>query len=118
MAKYADDAFIEDFDSIGLCTTLTVCSAQPANQAGVAAVALVSYTIAPADFTKSDGVTSGRRWTISAQSGNNASASGTANHVVIDDGTSIYVTTTPDKTAVSGEEFNVGAWDIEFADPS
>lgn len=109
---------------IATSTTLTLTSAQPANFAGIAAVTLGSYTITPGlgggDFSAAtDGDTSGRKVTVQAQSGNNASATGAATHICLDDGaTLLYVTTCPTVNTNNGQAFTVAAWDIEIADPS
>jgi hypothetical protein len=65
-----------------------------------------------------NGDTNGRKVTVAAQTGNNASASITATHVCLDDGvTLLYVTTCAAVATNSGQPFNVAAWDIEIADP-
>jgi aspartate oxidase len=103
-----------------------VCTDQPANYAGIAAVALVGpITLTPGagngDFTLADGDVSGRKLTVAAQSGT-ASASGDADHIVLATGGATdllrYVTTNTLQTVTSGNQVNVGAWDIEFRDPT
>lgn len=109
---------------IATSTALVVCSAEPANQAGIAAVTLGTYVMTAGlgggDYSAAaDGDVSGRKVTVQAQSGNNASASGTATHVVLSDGTTLlYCTTCPSVSTNSGQPFNVAAWDIEVADPT
>lgn len=109
-------ALIDDAD------TLTVCSAQPANVAGIAAVALASVALTPGagngDFTLGNGDTNGRKLTIAQQAAISITASGDATHVVIDDGTNLYVTTCTSQTLTSGGTVTVPAWDIEVADPA
>lgn len=120
MGKKADISVLDaPLDVIATATRLTLTSAEPANFAGIAAVLLGSYTIGSGDFAKATGDVSGRKVTIAAQSGNNASASGDGTHVCLDDGTTLlYVTTCPTRAVVNGEPFDVGAWKVEFADPS
>lgn len=119
MAKAADDAFIDGgLDAIDGCILLSVCSAQPANKAGVAAVTLASVAIDAGDFTKANGDTSGRKLTVAQQTDISISTGGTANHVVIDDGTNIFVTTCTSQVLTGGGTVTVPAWDIEIGDPT
>jgi len=124
MAKKADNAFYDgSFD--WLSTNMirqTACSAEPANYAGIAAVALATATMAGGDFTKAAGDTSGRKVTMSAKSGVTIDESGTANHVVLHDNSAIlgYVTTSDALvlTAGAGNTVNFPAWKIEIAAPA
>lgn len=123
MAKFADDAFIDGgLDAIDNCTTLTVTSAQPANQAGIAAVALASVTLTAGagngDYTKANGDVSGRKLSVLQQTGVSITASGTATHTGLDDGTNIYYTTCTSQVLTSGGTVTVPEWDIEIADPA
>ena len=122
MAKAANDVFIDGgLDRIDDCVTLTVCSAQPANYAGIAAVTLAAVTLTAGagngDYTKANGDTSGRKLTIAQQAAISITGSGTATHVVLDDATDIYVTTCTSQALTSGGTVTVPAWDIEIADP-
>lgn len=122
MAKAANDVFIDGgLDRIDDCVTLTVCSAQPANFAGIAAVKLAEVTLTAGagngDYTKADGDTNGRKLTIAQQASIAITASGSATHVVLDDGVDIYVTTCTTQVLTSGGTVTVPAWDIEIADP-
>lgn len=118
MVKAVSDGFIDGgLNAIDNCTTLTVCSAQPANFAGIAAVALADVVIDGTDFTISNGATSGRRVTVAQQTDILIDTTGTADHVVIDDGTDIYVTTCTSQALTAGNTVTVPAWDIEIADP-
>lgn len=122
MAKYTDDAVLDAACAkIATCTRLSACSGQPANYAGIAAVSLGSYTLTAGDgngdYVIANGDTSGRKVTVGAQSGNNASATGTATHVALDDGsTLLHVTTCASVGTTSGSPFTVAAYDIEFLD--
>ncbi len=118
MAKAASDGFIDGgLDAIDGSTTLSVCSAEPANQAAIAGLALATVVIDGSDFTKANGDVSGRKVTVGQQTDVSISASGTANHVVIDDGTDFYATTCTSQALTSGGTVTVPAWDIEIADP-
>ena len=119
MAKKMDDAFIDGgLLAIDNCTLMTVCSAEPLNKAGVAAVALASVAITGVDFTIANGDTSGRKVTVAQQTDIAITATGTANHVVIDDGTNILVTTCNAQSLTSGGTVTVPAFDHEIGDPA
>lgn len=124
MAKAANDLVMDAaLDFIATATRLTVCTSQPTSFAeGNATFALADVTIDGSDFTKANGDTSGRKVTISAQSGVLIDTSGTALHVAllrVSDSTLIYVTTCTSQalTANGSNTVNVPAWDIEIADP-
>lgn len=123
MAKACSDAYMDAMLAlIDDADTLTVCSAQPANVAGIAAVTLASVALTPGagngDFTLANGDTNGRKLTVAQQAAIAITASGDATHVVIDDGTNLYVTTCTSQTLTSGGTVTVPAWDIEVADPA
>ena len=103
-------------------TRMAACSSEPANFAAIAAATLAEVTLAPGDFTIANGDTSGRKVTISQKSGVNVTATGTANHVVLHNGTAIlgYVTTCTalPLTAGPGNTVNFPAWKIEIAAPT
>ena len=115
----ANDVLDAALTEIATSTTLTVCSAEPANYAGIAAVTLASVTVAGADFTIADGTTSGRKTTVAEQAGVSISASGDATHVALDDGTRLqYVTTAPLQGLTSGGTVTVAQWSVELQDPA
>ena len=115
----SDDVLDAALGEIATSTTLTVCSAEPANYAGIAAVTLAASTVAGGDFTIADGTTSGRKTTVAEQAAVSITASGDATHVALDDGTTLqYVTTAPTQTLTSGGTVTVAAWEIEIAEPS
>jgi len=120
MAKsVANDVLDAALGEIATSTTQTVCSAEPANYAGIAAVTLAASTVAAGDFTIADGTTSGRKTTVGEQAGVSITASGDATHVVLDDGTTmLYGTTAPTQTLTSGGTVTVAAWAVEIADPA
>ena len=120
MAKQVADAVLDAaLTEIATSTTQTVCSAEPANYAGIAAVTLAAVTVAAGDFTIADGTTSGRKTTVAEQAGVSITASGDATHVALDDGTTLqYVTTAPTQTLTSGGTVTVAAWAVELQDPS
>lgn len=128
MAKHAPDNTLDGaLERVALADEMYVCSAQPANYAAIAAVALVGpITLTPGsgngDFTIGDGDTSGRKITVAAQNGASVTATGSANHIVLATGGATdlirYVTTCAAQTVTSGNTANVSAWDAELADPS
>jgi hypothetical protein len=129
MGKAAPDTFYDSgsLAQAALADELYVCSAEPANYAGIAAVTLVGpVTLTPGDgngdFTVGAGDVSGRKVTVAAQNGATVDASGTATHVVLATGGATdllrYVTTCTSQAVTSGNTANVGAWDIEIEDPT
>ena len=115
----ANDVLDAALTEIATSTTQTVCSAEPANYAGIAAVALAASTVAGGDFTIADGTTSGRKTTVAEQAAVSITASGDATHVALDDGTTLqYVTTAPTQTLTSGGTVTVAAWAVELQDPA
>lgn len=124
MGKKADNAFYDA--ALGWLQSgmvrMAACSAEPANYAGIAAVRLAETTLASGDFTIANGDTSGRKVTIAAKSGVSISASGTANHIVLHNNSSIlgYVTTCTalPLTSGAGNTVNFPSWKIEIAAPA
>jgi hypothetical protein len=122
MAKFTADAVLDAaLAKVATSTRLVVTSAQPANFAGIAAVALADVVMTAGagngDYTLADGDVSGRKLTVVAQSGVNVDASGTATHVCLDDGTTLLqVTTCTSQALTSGNTVNIPAYDVEFAD--
>ena len=118
MGKAASNGFIDGgLDAIDGSTILHVCSGEPANFAGIAAVSLADVVIDGADFTKADGDTSGRKVTVAQQADVTIDSTGTATHVVISDTTDIFVTTCTSQALTAAGTVTVPAWDIEIADP-
>ena len=118
MGKLATDGFIDGgLNAIDGCTQLSVCSAEPTSIANIETVSLADVVIDGTDFTKANGDTSGRKVTVAQQSDITIDTTGTATHVVIDDGTDYYVTTCTSQALTSGGTVTVPAWDIEIADP-
>jgi hypothetical protein len=126
MAKWSLDANMDAMlaNIANNADMLHVCSGQPANYAGIAAVLLaeVALTVGAGngDYTLADGDTNGRKLTIAAQSALDISTSGTATHIALSNGsdTLYYVTTCTSQALVDTGTVDVPAWDIEVADPS
>lgn len=124
MAKFASDTVMDAaLGVVDNATRLVVTSAQPANFAGIAAVALADVALTAGagngDYTLANGDTSGRKLTVAAQSAVPIDSSGTATHVCLDDGTTLlYVTTCTSQALTAAGTVDVPAWDIEIADPA
>jgi len=123
MAKAAPDSTLDALlAEVATATRLVVCSGQPANFAGIAAVALADVVLTAGlgagDYTAANGDTNGRKVTVAQQTDIPIDSSGTANHVVLDDGVAlVYVTTCTGQALTAGGTVTVPAWDIEVADP-
>ena len=123
MGKAAPNNTIDtELSYIAGSDTLYVCSAEPANFAGIAAVALADVAVDSGDFAIADHTTGGgRQVTVGAQSGVPVDTSGTATHVVLAnaaDSTLRYVTTCTSQALVAGNTVNVPAWVIAVTDPT
>ncbi len=123
MAKKVEDYFLDGYlNQLDNCTTLHVTSAEPANHAGIAAVSLASVALTAGagygDYTIANGDTNGRKLTVLQQSSISITASGTATHVVLTDGTNIWCTTCTSQALTSGGTVTVNAFDVEIADPT
>lgn len=121
MGKAVPDAVLDKMADYlaSTSTALWVCSAEPANYAGIAAVDLATVTIDSGDFSKANGDTSGRKTTIAQQASISITDSGDATHIVLSSAdTLLYVTTCTQQTLTSGGTVTVPAWDIEILDPS
>ena len=115
MAKKVEDYFLDGFlEVLDNCTHFAVCSTEPANHAGIAAVTLASKTItaghAGADYSIGNGSPDGRALTTAQQVDIAITASGDAAHVVRSDGINIVVTTCATQTLTSGGTVTVNAY--------
>lgn len=100
-----------------------VCSAQPTTYAeATSTYALADVDIDSSDFTgPTTGDTSGRKLTVNAQNNVPIDTTGSATHVALVDVNNsklLYVTTCTTKALTAGDQVNIPAWDIEFADPA
>ena len=93
MAIFLDDSVYDAALSlVATGTRLTICSGQPADFAGIAAVSLGDLVVAPGDYTIADATPNGRKVTI-ADKVVTPSASGTVLVLAIDDGATLLATT-------------------------
>lgn len=107
-------------DEIATANIMTVCSAQPNTRTeAVTTYALADVAMAGGDFTKDDGDVSGRKVTVAAKSEITVDASGAGNHVALCDGTRLLaVTTVAQQNLTAGNTVSIGAWKIEYRDPT
>lgn len=119
MAKMMTDAMIDGgLDKMILCNRITVLSAEPASIADITTTyKLATTSLTGGDFTKANGDVSGRKATVAQKTGLSITATGTATHVAIDDGTNFIVTTCTSQALTAGGTVTVPAWKNEIADP-
>lgn len=119
MAKSIPDAILDLMLAQAEGTNISVCSAQPANYAGISTVELAGAAIS-GTYAKANGDVSGRKNTVPAQTGMNIATSGTATHVVIHDGAAnmYLVTTVTSQALTAGGTVDTNAFDHEIGDPS
>lgn len=120
MAKWANDLMMDaSLDYVAGATTMLVCTSQPADRTAALASALASVSMAGGDYTKADGNTSGRKVTMAQKTNVPVTATGTATHVALIDGSTLrYVTTCTSQVLTSGNTVTIPAWKAEVADPS
>lgn len=100
---------------------LHICSSEPANYAGIAAVSLGTKS-SPTISTPTDGDASGRKITVSAIADGTVTATGTATHQVLADTSNTRLKASQalssSQAVTSGNTFTLTAWDIELPDPA
>ena len=107
---------------LATATHLTFVSADPADYSGIAAVTLASVTLTAGDgngdYTIADGDTSGRKVTVTAQTGMTPSADGTVIEACLDDGSTLLGCTTVTSQAVTtSQTWDSPAFAFEIQDP-
>jgi hypothetical protein len=107
-------------DKIATATQVDACTAEPANHAGISAVSVGQYVTTGADFPVANGDVSGRKVSITAQSGNNGTATGAANYLAFSDGTNLlWVSDGDGDTVNNGSAWSIPAGTVaEFRDPT
>ena len=118
MAKFIPDSIIDLMLDQAAGTQIHVCSAQPTNYAGIAAVQLA--TAAAGSYTKANGDTSGRKNTQAGTTATPITATGTATHVAISNNsnTLYLVTTCTSQALTSGGTVDIGSFAHEISDPA
>lgn len=118
MAKWQIDAMLDaalTYISTN-ATQLFVCNGQPANYAGIAAMALTGGAV-PSFQTPANGDVSGRKLAVDQEPDIPVTATGNATHVALASATVLlYVTTCTLQGLTSGNTVTVPTWDIEIAD--
>ena len=108
-------AIIDDTD------ILHICSAQPANYAGIAAVSLGNKTT-PTVGALTDGTINGRKITVSAITDGVTTADGTASYAVLANaaGTQLLAVAdiSPAVAVLDAGTFTLTAFDLTFEDPA
>lgn len=122
MAKAITDTVLDQaLAKIATATHQVVCSGQPANYAGIAAVTLASKTVTAGDGNGDWTIAAGsqRKVTTTQHTGVSITASGTATHIAYDDGaTLLAVTTCTSQVLTSGGTVTIPAHKFEFASPT
>ena len=121
MSKATPDAVLDVMlTDVALSSILHVCSGEPANYAGIAAVSLADVVLDAGDFAIADH-TSGRKVTVAQQAAIDIDVSGTATHVVLAvtaSSTLKQVTTCTSQALVDTGTVTVPAYIISVADPT
>lgn len=119
MGKAIPDAIIDLMLGAAEGTQIHICSAEPANYAGIAALELADAAIS-GSYVKANGDVSGRKNTLPAQTGIAITADGAATHVVVSNNTdTLYlVTTCTSQALTSGGTVDTNAFAHEIRDPS
>lgn len=117
------DPTVQDaaLDKIATSVMLRICSGTPATRAAAVTNTLASVALTGADFTKSAGNVDGRKTTVAAKSGVSVTASGTAAHYCLDDGTTLLARTEVDASSpalTSGSTVSIPATAFEVGAPT
>ena len=108
------------------CDVMYVCSNEPTTYALASSTyMLADITLTPGDgngdFTVQDGVTSGRRLTVSEQANESVTTTGTANHIALCDvsESKVLLYTSCVSTPITSDgTVTVQTWDYEIRDPA
>jgi hypothetical protein len=119
MGKLVPDAIIDLMLAEAEGTAIHICTAEPANYAGISAVQLATATIS-GSYAKANGDTSGRKNTLPAQTDLSIATTGSATHVVVSNGsdTMRLVTTCTTQALTSGGTVSTSAFAHEILDAS
>lgn len=122
MGKAIPDPVLDTFlDKVATGTRISVLTAEPTNFAAIAGLLLASGVVVAGNgngFVHANGDTSGRKTTVQQNLDLAITATGTATHVAIDDGTELLLVTTATSQALtSGGTVTIPAFDVEISDP-
>lgn len=112
----AYDAALSYIDTNG--TRLDICSSEPANYAGIAAVSLGNKTSLSIG-SPADGAVNGRRVTVASIADGSVTGTGTATHWAIHNAADTLVASgslSASQSVTSGNTFTLAAFDITVAD--
>lgn len=121
MGKFAHaDVLDAALNEVKTATGQTLNTATPTSRANaISTNVMPEATPAFTGPQAGDGGGGSRKVNVNASNGNTADASGTVNHVGLIDATVLlYRTTCTSQAITSGNTVNIGAWDIEFSDPT
>lgn len=111
-------------DGIAEATSISVCSAEPADRTeAITTYKLAITSVTPGDgngdFTIADGDVSGRKLTVSEQADIAIDSSGTATHIALCDGSRLLmVTTCTSQSLTAANTVTIPTFKVEVADPS
>ena len=121
MGKLCDDTVLDGLlDIVNNADEQYLCVGEPASRAAADSTSVIPAAT-PTFSSFANGDTNGRKVTVQANNGLTADATGTVDHVAlcIASGTVLlYVTTCTSQAVTSGNTVNIGAWDVEVADPT
>lgn len=115
MAKFATTTLLDaSLDMTATSVEMYLCSSQPTDRASAIAAALAPATVmAPADFVKAAGATTGRQLTIGAKNVT-LTVAGTPTHIALSTGaTMMLVDTVAGVASLVGDVIAVGAWTFQ-----
>lgn len=120
MPAIADAAFDAALAIVTACNQLHVCSAEPANYAGLAAVTLGNKTLSGAFTGPADRTPTGRKVTVAAQTGGSVTANGTGGYWALVDTVNSRIGASGAMAAsqgvTAGNTFSTAAFDVGFPD--
>jgi hypothetical protein len=118
MPLISDEVFDQGLDYADTNgTRIDICSSEPANFAGIAAVSLGNATVNTG--ATQNGATDGRRVIVPAITTGSVTGTGTATHWALSNGTAILVATGPlsaSQAVTSGNTFTLDAISIGIRD--
>lgn len=118
MAFISDEVFDQGLDYADTNgTRIDICSSEPANYAGIAAVSLGNATVNTG--ATAAGATDGRRVIVPAITTGSVTATGTASHWALSDGTAVLVASGPltsSQAVTDGNTFTLDAISITIRD--
>ena len=124
MPKFSNDIVLDQSLAYiqNNATRQVACTQAPATFAQANAdYALADVTMAPGDYTISDGVTDGRLLEIAAKTGIAVDTQGTATHLALLDTANselLYVTECTAQLLADGSSVDFGAWSVTLRDPA